>query len=212
MKATGIVRRIDDLGRIVVPKEIRRTLRIREGDALEIFTDREGEIILKKYSPLGEMGNFADQYAESLAQTLGYLVCITDTDQVIAAAGPGKKEFQEQLITRQLAEVIARREQFLASSMDRKFTVIVSGQNAELKWQVVSPIICAGDAIGSVVILAKDGRKKPGELEHTLRSRISGTTDGTVKEYFIRISHSIKGQEGFLWKKSCLEISVLQDL
>ena len=69
MKATGIVRRIDDLGRIVVPKEIRRTLRIREGDALEIFTDREGEIILKKYSPLGEMGNFADQYAESLAQT-----------------------------------------------------------------------------------------------------------------------------------------------
>ena len=79
MKATGIVRRIDDLGRIVVPKEIRRTLRIREGDALEIFTDREGEIIFKKYSPLGEMGNFADQYAESLAQTLGYLVCITDT-------------------------------------------------------------------------------------------------------------------------------------
>lgn len=138
------------------------------GDALEIFTDREGEIILKKYSPLGEMGNFADQYAESLAQTLGYLVCITDTDQVIAAAGPGKKEFQEQLITRQLAEVIARREQFLASSMDRKFTVIVSGQNAELKWQVVSPIICAGDAIGSVVILAKDGRKKPGELEQKM--------------------------------------------
>ena len=168
MKATGIVRRIDDLGRIVIPKEIRRTLRIREGDALEIFTDREGEIILKKYSPLGEMGNFADQYAESLAQTLGYLVCITDTDQVIAAAGPGKKEFQEQLITRQLAEVIARREQFLASSMERKFTVIVSGQNAELKWQVVSPIICAGDAIGSVVILAKDGRKKPGELEQKM--------------------------------------------
>mgnify|MGYP004490958967 FL=1 len=168
MKATGIVRRIDDLGRVVIPKEIRRTLRIREGDALEIFTDREGEIILKKYSPLGEMGNFADQYAESLAQTLGYLVCITDTDQVIAAAGPGKKEFQEQLITRQLAEVIARREQFLASSMDRKFTVIVSGQNAELKWQVVSPIICAGDAIGSVVILAKDGRKKPGELEQKM--------------------------------------------
>lgn len=95
-------------------------------------------------------------------------MCITDTDQVIAAAGPGKKEFQEQLITRQLAEVIARREQFLASSMDRKFTVIVSGQNAELKWQVVSPIICAGDAIGSVVILAKDGRKKPGELEQKM--------------------------------------------
>ena len=69
MKATGIVRRIDDLGRVVVPKEIRRTLRIREGDPLEIFTDREGEIILKKYSPIGELGTFEQQYADSLAQT-----------------------------------------------------------------------------------------------------------------------------------------------
>ena len=85
MKATGIVRRIDDLGRVVIPKEIRRTLRIRECDPLEIFTDRKGEIILKKYSPIGELSTFAKQYAESLAQTLGYLVCVTDMDQVIAA-------------------------------------------------------------------------------------------------------------------------------
>ena len=90
MKATGIVRRIDDLGRVVVPKEIRRTLRIREGDPLEIFTDREGEIILKKYSPIGEIGAFAKQYAESLAQTSGHMVCIADRDQFIAAAGGGK--------------------------------------------------------------------------------------------------------------------------
>ena len=83
MKATGIVRRIDDLGRVVVPKEIRRTLRIREGDPLEIFTDREGEIILKKYSPIGELGNLAKLYAESLSQTMGCTVCITDTDQVV---------------------------------------------------------------------------------------------------------------------------------
>ena len=85
MKATGIVRRIDDLGRIVVPKEIRRTLRIREGDPLEIFTDREGEIILKKYSPIGELSQFAGEYAESLAHTTGYLVLITDGDHVVAA-------------------------------------------------------------------------------------------------------------------------------
>ena len=84
MKATGIVRRIDDLGRVVVPKEIRRTLRIREGDPLEIFTDRQGEIILKKYSPIGELGQFAGQYAESLSQTTGNLVCITDRDHVVA--------------------------------------------------------------------------------------------------------------------------------
>ena len=91
MKATGIVRRIDDLGRVVVPKEIRRTLRLREGTPLEIFTDREGEIILKKYSPMAELGAFAKQYAEALAQTSGHAVYITDRDQVIAVAG-GKKE------------------------------------------------------------------------------------------------------------------------
>ena len=89
MKATGIVRRIDDLGRVVIPKEIRRTLRIREGDPLEIFTDREGEIILKKYSPIGELSAFARQYADSLAQTAGCLVCICDMDQIVAAAGSG---------------------------------------------------------------------------------------------------------------------------
>ena len=95
MKATGIVRRIDDLGRVVVPKEIRRTLRIREGDPLEIFTDREGEIILKKYSPIGELGAFAKEYAESLAQTAGHITCIVDKDQIIAVSGGGKKEFFE---------------------------------------------------------------------------------------------------------------------
>ena len=94
MKATGIVRRIDELGRIVVPKEIRRTLRIREGDPLEVYTDREGEIILKKYSPVGELANFAAQYAKVLAETTGKLVCITDMDHVIAAAGNGKKAYE----------------------------------------------------------------------------------------------------------------------
>ena len=93
MKATGIVRRIDDLGRIVIPKEIRRTLRIKEGDPLEIFTDREGEVILKKYSQVGELGKFAAEFAESLAQTSGHGVCITDRDQIVAAAGGMKKEY-----------------------------------------------------------------------------------------------------------------------
>ena len=92
MKATGIVRRIDDLGRVVVPKEIRRTLRIREGDPMEIFTNRDGEIILKKYSPIGEIDSFAKQYAESLAQVSGYKILISDRDQIIAVAGGAKKE------------------------------------------------------------------------------------------------------------------------
>ena len=105
MKATGIVRRIDDLGRVVVPKEIRRTLRIREGDPLEIFTDREGEIILKKYSPIGELSAFAGQYAESLAQTAGCLACICDMDQVVAASGAGKKDLADKYISSQLGKI-----------------------------------------------------------------------------------------------------------
>lgn len=91
MKATGIVRRIDDLGRVVIPKEIRRTLRIREGDPLEIFTDREGEVILKKYSPIGELNEFATEYAESLNETINAIAIITDRDNVVAVAGGSKK-------------------------------------------------------------------------------------------------------------------------
>ncbi|MCL4351535.1 MAG: AbrB/MazE/SpoVT family DNA-binding domain-containing protein, partial [Firmicutes bacterium] len=93
MKATGIVRRIDDLGRVVIPKEIRRTLRIREGDPLEIFVDRDGEVILKKYSPIGELGDFAKEYADSLHEAVGHIALIADRDAVIAVSGAPKKEF-----------------------------------------------------------------------------------------------------------------------
>ena len=106
MKATGIVRRIDDLGRVVIPKEIRRTLRIKEGTPLEIYTDREGEIILKKYSPIGELSTFAKEYAEVLSQTTGMVSCITDHDQVIAAAGQGSKEYVGKEISSELEEVM----------------------------------------------------------------------------------------------------------
>ena len=106
MKATGIVRRIDDLGRVVIPKEIRRTLRLREGTPLEIFTDREGEIILKKYSPMMELTAFSGQYAEAMAQSSGLMVCITDRDQVVAAAGGAKKDFFQKPISRALEHVI----------------------------------------------------------------------------------------------------------
>ena len=103
MKATGIVRRIDDLGRIVIPKEIRRTLRIRESDPLEIFTDREGEIILKKYSPIGEMNTFAKQYAESLSQVSGRTALIADRDQFIAVSG-GFKSILGKSISKELED------------------------------------------------------------------------------------------------------------
>ena len=103
MKATGVVRRIDDLGRIVIPKEIRKVLRIKEGDPIEIFTGREGEVILKKYSPIGELSEFASDYAETLAKTTGHIACITDKDSVVAVSGGSKKEFLEQSISKEIA-------------------------------------------------------------------------------------------------------------
>ena len=106
MKATGVVRRIDDLGRVVIPKEIRKTLRIKEGDPLEIFTDKEGEIILKKYSPIGELSEFATEYAETLAKTTGHIACITDKDTVIAVSGGSKKEYLEQGISPELEQIM----------------------------------------------------------------------------------------------------------
>ena len=155
MKATGIVRRIDDLGRVVVPKEIRRTLRIREGDPLEIFTDKEGEIILKKYSPIGELSAFAKQYAESLSQMLGCLAGICDMDQVVAAAGNGKKELQDEDITRELGEFLKERKTRNAKAGEKKYVPVVS-KTEPYSQEVISPILCAGDVIGAVLLLNVD--------------------------------------------------------
>lgn len=174
MKATGIVRRIDDLGRIVVPKEIRRTLRIREGDPLEIFTDREGEIILKKYSPIGELGQFAGEYAESLSQTTGHLVLITDCDHVVAVSGSGKKEFDGKLISKQLEEAIGERKNFLASKGDVSFIPVTMDDAGEYTQQAVSTIICEGDAIGAVILYTRDEKNKMGETESKLATAAAG--------------------------------------
>ncbi|NLY48618.1 MAG: stage V sporulation protein T [Clostridiales bacterium] len=170
MKATGIVRRIDDLGRVVVPKEIRRTLRIREGDPLEIFTDREGEIILKKYSPIGELGQFAKQYAESLAQTTGQIVAVTDKDQFIAVAGSTKKELLSKSISRELENLINERETLIASNDDKNYIKLTNDDDSEFTYQVICPIISEGDAIGSVIILTKDPKVKFGDTEIKLAS------------------------------------------
>lgn len=157
----------DDLGRVVVPKEIRRTLRIREGDPLEIFTDREGEIILKKYSPIGELSQFARQYADSMGMTTGHVVVIADRDQVIAAAGSSKKELTGKQISKQLETVINERENILAAKGDKQF-IKVTEDNDEFLYEAVSPVICEGDAIGAVVLLTKEPRIKFGEVEAKL--------------------------------------------
>ena len=168
MKATGIVRRIDDLGRVVIPKEIRRTMRIREGEPMEIFTGREGEIILKKYSPIGELGVFAREYAQSLSQVSGHLVCISDHDQIIAACGPDQKEYQGKNISTELEQAITDRESISAGRNERGFIPVAEGDKLDSSSQVVVPIISAGDAIGSVVLLGKTTGNKMGEAEQKL--------------------------------------------
>ena len=174
MKATGIVRRIDDLGRIVVPKEIRRTLRIREGDPLEIFTDREGEIILKKYSPIGELSQFAGEYAESLAHTTGYLVLITDGDHVVAASGSGQKDFEGKPISGQLEEIIGERKSLVASDDEKAFVKLTADDAGEYRQQAISTIICEGDAIGAVILCSREEREKMGETESKLAAAAAG--------------------------------------
>ena len=141
----------DDLGRVVIPKEIRRTLRLREGTPLEIFTDREGEIILKKYSPMMELTAFAGQYAEAMAQSTGLLVCITDRDQVIAVSGGARKELLQKNISRQLENAINGRSTSMAGKDDKGYIPLVEEDIDGVTAQVVAPIICEGDAIGAVV-------------------------------------------------------------
>ncbi|MDQ0150246.1 stage V sporulation protein T [Eubacterium multiforme] len=166
MKATGIVRRIDDLGRVVIPKEIRRTLRIREGDPLEIFTDREGGVILKKYSPIGELTDFSKEYAESLQQTIGHIILISDKDAFISASGVPKKDYIDRKISNELEEIMEGRKSVLLGEGSKKLIPMHSDEEVgNMTSQVIAPIIAEGDAIGSVIILSKQSGEKLGELE-----------------------------------------------
>jgi len=175
VKATGIVRRIDDLGRVVIPKEIRRTLRIREGDPLEIFVDRDGEVILKKYSPIGELGDFAQEYADSLHETTDHIAIITDRDAVIAVAGAPKKQWLDKRVPSIVEKV-----------MDGRRPLLISGpgegpplqEDDDAAWafqaQAIAPIIAEGDPIGAVIIATNETGKRMGELELKLAETAAG--------------------------------------
>lgn len=182
MKATGIVRRIDDLGRVVVPKEIRRTLHIREGDPLEIFTDREGEIILKKYSPIGELGAFARQYAEALAQNTGHIVSITDRDNHIAVAGGAKKELLNRPVSKALEDVIESRRLRSNKAEDTDFVPLTDEGAHDPTAQVICPIISDGDAVGAVIIAAKNGQVRMGEVEEKLAAAAAGFLGSQISQ------------------------------
>ena len=152
MKATGIVRRIDDLGRVVIPKEIRRTMRIREGDPLEIYTDREGEVIFKKYSPIGELSTFAAQYADTLHKICELNVVICDRDGVIACAGVPKKEYMDRSVTEEMENIIEGRSFYQYKQNDAPICVTHSGSHFV---HCAMPIITEGDIIGCVCSVSK---------------------------------------------------------
>lgn len=157
MRATGIVRRIDDLGRVVIPKEIRKTLRIREGDPLEIFTAKDGEVILKKYSPIGELNEFSQEYADTLGEILGHGVVITDLDTIISVSKLPKKDYKEKNISKELEQVIENRETKRIKGEDR--IPLYKDDTSSYNEQIIMPIVSiSGDCIGSVVIVTKENK------------------------------------------------------
>ncbi len=167
VRATGIVRRIDELGRVVIPKEIRRTLRIREGDPLEIYTDKDGEVILKKYSPIGEISNFAKDYTESLFRSLGHIACITDKDMIVSASGVSRKELWEKPISRDLEQAIQSRQVVTANrGSGTRLVPVTSEEDAQAYTaQVICPIIADGESIGAVVLLSREPAARMGDTE-----------------------------------------------
>ncbi len=153
MKATGIVRRIDDLGRVVIPKEIRRTMRIREGDPLEIYTDNDGEVIFKKYSPIGELAAFATQYAEVLGKSSDMGVVICDRDHCIASAGIAKREVAERRNSVALEDIMESRKAYVYASGEKPKMVL---EGCDYTIGIAVPIISSGDITGAVVFVASD--------------------------------------------------------
>ncbi|MEE0674295.1 MAG: stage V sporulation T C-terminal domain-containing protein [Ruminococcus sp.] len=163
MKATGIVRRIDDLGRVVIPKEIRRTLRIREGDPLEIYTATDGEVIFKKYSPVGELSAFAGQYADVIARISSMPTLICDNDHVIAAAGISKREFLERRVSTILESYMENRKSYAATEQSLADVQPIEG--VENNAAVIYPIISSGDVMGAVVMLSCENVRLPSSVE-----------------------------------------------
>ena len=171
MKATGIVRRIDDLGRVVIPKEIRRTMRIREGDPLEIYTERDGEVIFKKYSPMGELSEFAAAMCETLYKTVGCGVAITDRDSYIAVCGAPKRELLDKRISQELEQIMEGRGIYQRKAGGRALPMTDDSGSRQIG--TAAPIISEGDVMGCIVLFTEDDRIM-GELEQKLAQTVSG--------------------------------------
>ena len=172
MKATGIVRRIDDLGRVVIPKEIRRTMRIREGDPLEIYTDRDGEVIFTKYSPVGELASFAGHICETLSKTTGQTAIVCDRDSIIAASGAGKRDLQEKRISKELERIIESRQIYQHKSGETPVAV-ADGDEANFI-SIAAPIISEGDVSGCIAFVFDGTEAELGETGYKLAQTVAG--------------------------------------
>ena len=172
MKATGIVRRIDDLGRSVIPKEIRRTMHIREGDPLEIYTDKDGGVIFKKYSPVGELSTFAGQICEALQKTTGGVAAVFDRDAVIAVAGAPKRELMDKRLSPELEELIELRGVYRAEGKVPPVPAVRDDDRYSIT--VAAPILAEGDVLGCVAFLSKEDGVLPGETEEKLAAATAG--------------------------------------
>ena len=168
MKATGIIRKIDDLGRVVIPKEIRKNLRIKEGDSLEIYIENTGDIILKKHIPLGsDLLEIASKYTEILSNATGFVACITDTETVIAVSGASKSEYLAHMISENVQNIMDDRA--IWSTKKYNIVPIIKGESGlKYKSQMIAPIICDAEAIGTVILFSTEFSKKITDTEYKL--------------------------------------------
>ena len=171
MKATGIVRRIDDLGRVVIPKEIRRTLRIREGDPLEIYTEKDGEVIFKKYSPMGDLTEFAGQICESMGKNTGHNAAVCDRDTIIAAAGVPRRELVDKRASAELEQLMESRRTY---RLEAGQPGIRACEEARYRLGVAAPILTEGDLMGCVMLLLEEQDAPLGEAEQKLVQTVAG--------------------------------------
>ncbi len=156
MKATGIVRRVDDLGRIVIPKEIRRTLRIREGDPLEIYTEKDGGVIFRKYSPMGDLQDFAAQLCEAIGANTGRIAAVADRDSIIALSGVPKRELMDKPNSGGLERLMEQRRNYRYTTGEN--LIPASEESDKYHLGVAAPILCQGDLMGCVMLLLGDDR------------------------------------------------------
>ena len=172
MKATGIVRRVDDLGRIVIPKEIRRTLKIREGDPLEIYTEKDGGVIFRKYSPMGDLQDFAASICESIGANTGHIAAVADRDSIIALHGAPKRELMDKPNSQALEKLMEQRKNYRFLPGENPIRACEHSDKYHLG--VASPILSQGDLMGCVMLLLGEDQKPLGEADQKLVQTVAG--------------------------------------